>query len=86
MHTPGPWAIGFGGMESDTSATITSPYARYSIAQLDPPGYNQANARLIAAAPELLKALTELTNFAARHSPGSKYVANARAAIAAATH
>src|SRR3990167_8367378 len=55
-HTLGPWAIGYGGMEGDTFATITSAFSKFPICQLEPNGYNPANARLIAAAPALLAA------------------------------
>jgi hypothetical protein len=61
-HMPGPWRIGYGGMDGDTTATITSAFAEYPICQLEPLGYVQANARLIAAAPELLAALRYIYN------------------------
>jgi hypothetical protein len=59
-YTSGPWRIGYGGMDGDTTATITSPFVEYPICQLEPLGYVQANARLIAAAPELLEAARKL--------------------------
>jgi hypothetical protein len=55
-HTKGPWAIGYGGQDSDDYAVIVSPHASQPIAALEPLGYTQANAKLIAAAPELLRA------------------------------
>lgn len=54
QHTPGPWQIGYGGMDGDDFATITSKFAEYPICQLEPQGYNKANAALIARAPDLL--------------------------------
>lgn len=54
--TQGPWKIGFGGMADDTFATITSDFAEYPICQLEPRGYSQANAQLIAASRELYDA------------------------------
>jgi hypothetical protein len=56
-YTSGPWAVGYGSNNSDDYATITSRFQEHPIAQLEPLGYSQANARLIAAAPELLEAL-----------------------------
>jgi len=54
-YTPGPWKILYGGMDDDLFATIGSSFGEYPICQLEPMGYNQANAHLIAAAPELLE-------------------------------
>jgi hypothetical protein len=66
-HTPGPWRVGNSFMESGvfsadgkTIVALTHGSARYyrrqeQIAEQD------ANARLIAAAPELLEALVDLT-------------------------
>ena len=59
-HTPGPWKIGYGGMEGDNYAVVTSPHSARAICGLEPMDYVAANARLIAAAPELLKALREM--------------------------
>lgn len=47
-------------------------------------GMTRDEAALFAAAPDLLAALKQLVNFAAPHSPGSKYITAARAAIAKA--
>lgn len=63
MHTPGPWLISKPGAFSDTEITAPSRDDKVSIAELDtefvgPIGEEQeANARLIAAAPEMLAAL-----------------------------
>ena len=53
-HTKGPWDIGYGGQEGDDYAVITSPHSQRAICNLEPGDYVPANARLIAAAPELL--------------------------------
>ena len=64
-HTPGPWVV---GPADDTVVThLGADGLRYEIAQIDG-DYNQpetwpvmeANARLIAAAPDLLHALENL--------------------------
>ena len=58
-HTPGPWHASYGG------ETITVSAARVVVARLAGgfrPQIREANARLIAAAPELLAALDEFYN------------------------
>jgi len=64
-HTPGPWVV---GPVDDTVVThLGADGVRYEVAQIDG-DYNEpdlwpvmeANARLIAAAPDLLLALREL--------------------------
>ena len=55
-HTPGPWKLITGGpmlVTSDESAIIATRLG----------GVSEANARLIAAAPELLAALKRATQF-----------------------
>lgn len=65
-HTPGPWLIGYGGCEGDDYAVITSPHSSRAICNLEPQDYLKANAelisnaRLIAAAPELLREREQL--------------------------
>lgn len=88
-HASGPWKIGYGGQECDDYAVITSPHVESAIAHLEPAGYSPANARLIAAAPELLEALrfavkrVELAN--AEGDPIlSAWLPDAKAAIAKA--
>jgi hypothetical protein len=88
-HTPGPWNIGFGGMEGDDYAIITSKFQEWAIAHLEPRGYRPGNARLIAAAPDLLAALESMV--ATWEGPRelaalrfAKNVVDARAAIAKA--
>jgi hypothetical protein len=64
-HTPGPWKvfnnreIGPISNDGDQSHGMMLPVAY--IEQYDYPNDYEANARLIAAAPDLLKALQEIT-------------------------
>jgi hypothetical protein len=99
-HTPGPWsAEGLSGTAGDYSITIRATRtdeignrsSRY-IAEVQSsrlPDQLEADARLIAAAPELLEALTGLYEFCKdlRYSPKSKMamkIARAEAAFAKA--
>lgn len=53
-HTPGPWDVNegdFGIYQLETSDQIAEVFSHH------PPAELEANARLIAAAPELLEAL-----------------------------
>jgi hypothetical protein len=89
-HTPGPWQIEFGGMEGDDYAVIGSKFADRAICNLEPRDYVPANARLIAAAPELLEALQELLRsyrdlLPERYLQDKGVATKARAAIAKAT-
>lgn len=90
-HTPGPWEV---GPVDDTVVThVGADGVRLVVAEIDG-DYNQpetwpimeANARLIAAAPELLEALDRIQNWP-RVFDGlrAEDVAFARAAIAKAT-
>jgi hypothetical protein len=61
-HTPGPWIIsGSSIWNSDTHRAIYAS-GRKPVNERDEEG--QANARLIAAAPEMLAALEALTSWA----------------------
>ena len=100
-HTPGPWEVGgkVGLYCDDVQITsnkepvaIAVPRRSYDILSLArrSPAELAANARLIAAAPELLEALEavipDLEHYVATHGPGpDKRLALARAAIAKAT-
>ena len=88
-HTPGPWKIGrdisfggrFGGKTIRGSSTV-------AIAVFGS-GRGGANARLIAAAPELLAALRVLTGFAESRDGDTfvrEHLKMARAAIEQATN
>jgi hypothetical protein len=82
MHTPGPW--NFAQLE----------HGRYSIYRNGPlaycgdaavPGDGLDNARLIAAAPDLLDALQALVSSWEAGTPYTTEIGAARAAIARAT-
>lgn len=104
-HTPGPWAIGNGGMHvyyvnphiEAGNESIDDPRHDSVVAQCDnmgafsgiPDEERQANARLIAAAPETYAVFRRLASFAEAHcadttgdSGLSALVAEARAVIA----
>ena len=88
-HTPGPWQV---GEEAGSEMIIYAPDG-FAVAStvVFHRNYDQsrsANARLIAAAPELLESLQALeTLFApkARDSTAATWIDKARAAIAKAT-
>lgn len=88
QHTPGPWEMA-PEPHSDTKWYVTGdgvgPNELVAIVKSAPERL-QANARLIAAAPELLDALTEclpdLEHYAATHGPGpDRRLAKAKAAL-----
>ena len=96
-HTPGPWTIHESAFSSSlvkelhigtstrTAACVYDDCAAGILARSEV----EANARLIAAAPELLEALEavlpDLEHYVATHGPGpDKRLAIARAAIAKA--
>ena len=100
-HTPGPWVVESLPDEGPSIHTGGSGIAR-RIAGVDVGGWKrttladaEANARLIAAAPDLLEALQAIAHFihttSAAEGGASKYSANVvaadmvRAAIAKAT-
>lgn len=93
QHTPGPWHKGIGNGEgfvfSDSGRTRLEEGGTtlYSVAQVNR-GWNdledEANARLISAAPELLAALEGLLN-ALPSATTHPAIKAARAAIAKAT-
>jgi hypothetical protein len=83
QHTPGPWAISGYDSENGTPAYISGkggePIA--SIHRLNPDA--EPNARLIAAAPDILQALEGMLNWASRVkqlNPGLE-IANALNAV-----
>jgi hypothetical protein len=61
-HTPGPWATGGYDIKAeDGRALIATVIRRYqNRSALDPDDEGAANARLIAAAPEMFDALSEV--------------------------
>jgi hypothetical protein len=90
-HTPGPWTIGVPNNKTECDIGIhggdESPYI---IADLQTDGYDDetqdANARLIAAAPELLSSLREVMGWYIEggHAVPRIYIERANAAIAKA--
>lgn len=66
-HTPGPWKIGYGGGTGDDFAVIVSPHRPRAICNLEPLDYDILNARLIAAAPDLLAALQQIAEIPCDH-------------------
>lgn len=77
QHTPGPWRIG------DAGFTVFGPPKPSALPETIAPVKNRANARLIAAAPDLLAALEALAALPNKHRPEEMWEA-ARAAIAKA--
>lgn len=70
-HTPGPWRLS--GPDDFNDYTIQPPNAELAIAAVvngamwhmgGKSNEHEANARLIAAAPELLEALEKITHYA----------------------
>jgi len=98
-HTPGPWEVHRGGglvrrdNGDDTCCSIAEicvPY-RHGIGHVRGDSEQQANARLIAAAPALLKALEDIMEWEEEiradlrlHTSPGLVLDPARAAIAAA--
>ena len=95
-HTPGPWKQHpdypliikeDNAPISDEGVTIANTTAHEGSGYFPNPSQGRANARLIAAAPELLEALQEIV--AAADGAGwaqlDATLANARAAVAKAT-
>lgn len=97
-HTPGPWHVGRVATTQGQHFAITSPNGDHiatigeAINSHNGSGNAYVNARVIAAAPELLEALQNLTKWAnvaaCDREPGSildQNIEAARAAIAKAT-
>jgi hypothetical protein len=84
-HTPGPWSLGIRLITADTSDTFNVAVALISTAREAPElseDERKANARLIAAAPEmyeLLKRFAELT--CDEETPDAGDVLEARALV-----
>lgn len=58
--TEQPWTLGFGGNPEDDYGVIVSPHRARAICNLEPRDYKIENARLICAAPPLLKVAQKL--------------------------
>lgn len=84
LHTPGPWQIDSNGNVIATGPTVTHVASVFGFSS------RHANASLIAAAPDLLEALTRLVEI--EDGPGMAVIgwpeamAGAYAAIAKALH
>jgi len=85
QHTPGPWRVNDWGepeyLDGMKAQYIINAKGEDRTAVV----FGQANARLIAAAPELLEALRSILPLAVHTSPEDVAVHTARAAIAKAT-
>lgn len=84
-HTPAPWSVretrSTVSVKSASGETIGSWYAGFASGTV-----THANARLIAAAPELLEALKNMVGFCATTCPEAEMAMDdARKAIAKAT-
>jgi hypothetical protein len=87
MYTPGPWTIQGSSINSVELRKNIAMYQR-DISSMDEE--HQGNARLIAAAPELLEALRELLALLEEHQGEAQWYTHghynhARAAIIKAT-
>lgn len=87
-HTPGPWRVGKGGPNMCPTVGTEKGLMVAMVAYGDSHP-TQANARLIAAAPDLLEALEELADLfdamvSGEYRPDSFTTQPARAAIAKA--
>lgn len=101
-HTPGPWTVGerLSGSENHRGFTIGDARNQWGLASVHPldsdGNEGRANARLMAAAPELLGALKRLVSINQEHNEAilaitgrppawnDSYLNEARAAIAKA--
>jgi hypothetical protein len=88
-HTPGPWTVAYGSVYSESGECRIAYMDRDE--PMTKPTERDANAQLIAAAPEMLEALEGMTDMFERHienRPGPNDAAarwdKARAAIAKA--
>ena len=83
-HTPGPWFF----LHDRNGRLQVGPSINYTVAEMcvTPLEGQEANARLIAAAPELLEALTDCVEHMHWTQPlGEAALKKAKAAIAKAT-
>lgn len=88
-HTPGQWFINRESSDCHDGKLSIEVYGDYFIAQVDEGVCQEANARLIAAAPELLEALKKLASIDFGSHGWDEFAENAareaRSAIAKAT-
>lgn len=86
-HTLGPWTYALGDHANPSNGRITAANGELMVLRATMNAKDEANMRLIAAAPDLLVALQELERVeSAPHSETVRYLAReqARAAIAKA--
>ncbi len=85
-HTPGPWKWGvdFNGLCGPEKGMEVLRFQMYEGMWLEYGESQEANARLIAAAPDLLEALVELEAGSGSSPGANKRFSKARAAIAKA--
>ncbi len=80
-HTPGPWTFNGDHVVAGTHTVVADPFASDALFG----GEGEANANLIAAAPEMLSALEAICDDADEDTDsGAAILATARAAIAKA--
>lgn len=88
QHTPGPWHLSKGkNYVRKLSPTLTDAPQDYNICELNCMVGNpefEANARLIAAAPDMLEALEEIAANWGNPARALKRLASVKAAIAKA--
>jgi len=78
-YTPGPWTIDNGAIYGTRG--LIRPFVA-SVEDDHNDGETAANARLIAAAPELARLLSRLAGFAAHHASDSAMAAGGRDLVA----
>lgn len=80
-HTPGPWVVWYSDWPGVVGVECASGETIADCSHSNDPDLSEANARLIAAAPELLEALR---GFVECDEPSCEHYAAASAAIAKA--
>lgn len=90
QHTPGPWTVKSHENDTYTIHVACKSWESWAVAHIEDCTQDEANARLIAAAPDLLAALEDLlkTALSRGENPGldegGPVLDKARAAIAKA--
>lgn len=74
QHTPGPWRVDIGELSGCVEVGVNDAQGNFICTMHGiPPTANQANARLIAAAPDMLAALYEAESAIASHNLSRKH-------------
>lgn len=84
-HTPGPWEKIGGTLVGRNGKDVVAAGLGLGLGSDGGDGVRTANARLIAAAPELLELLQSFPSFMAGEGAADEWNAKRRAAIAKAT-